>query len=31
MKIELQKISIRKVIVGYKDSAEEGVVENITS
>ncbi len=26
MKIELHKISIRKVIVGYKDSAEEGVV-----
>ena len=26
MKIELNKISIRKVIVGYKDSAEEGVV-----
>lgn len=26
MKIELNKITIRKVIVGYKDSAEEGVV-----
>ena len=26
MKIELNKIPIRKVIVGYKDSAEEGVV-----
>jgi len=26
MKIELQRIPIRKVIVGYKDSAEEGVV-----
>ena len=26
MKIELQKITIRKVIAGYKDSAEEGVV-----
>lgn len=26
MKIELHKIPIRKVIVGYKDSAEEGVV-----
>ncbi|MBU1684268.1 DUF262 domain-containing protein [Patescibacteria group bacterium] len=26
MKIELHKISIRKVIAGYKDSAEEGVV-----
>ncbi|MBU6430981.1 MAG: DUF262 domain-containing protein [Patescibacteria group bacterium] len=26
MKIELHRISIRKVIVGYKDSAEEGVV-----
>lgn len=26
MKIKLQKISIRKVIAGYKDSAEEGVV-----
>ena len=26
MKIELHKISIRQVIVGYKDSAEEGVV-----
>ena len=26
MKIELQKISVRKVIEGYKDSAEEGVV-----
>ena len=26
MKIELKKISIRKVINGYKDSAEEGVV-----
>ena len=26
MKIELHKISIRKVITGYKDSAEEGVV-----
>lgn len=26
MKIELQKISVRKVIAGYKDSAEEGVV-----
>jgi hypothetical protein len=25
MKIELQKIKIREVIVGYKDSAEEGV------
>jgi hypothetical protein len=25
MKIELHKITIRKVIVGYKDSAEEGV------
>ncbi len=25
MKIDLQKIQIRKVIVGYKDSAEEGV------
>ena len=25
MKIELHKISIRKVVVGYKDSAEEGV------
>lgn len=25
MKIDLHKISIRKVIVGYKDSAEEGV------
>ena len=26
MKIELNKIPIREVIVGYKDSAEEGVV-----
>lgn len=26
MKIELHRISIRKVITGYKDSAEEGVV-----
>lgn len=26
MKIDLHKISIRKAIVGYKDSAEEGVV-----
>lgn len=26
MKIELHKISVRKVITGYKDSAEEGVV-----
>ena len=26
MKIELQKISIREVVVDYKDSAEEGVV-----
>ena len=26
MKIELHRIPIRKVIVGYKDSAEEGVV-----
>ena len=26
MKIELHKIPIRKVITGYKDSAEEGVV-----
>jgi len=26
MKIELQKIKIREVIAGYKDSAEEGVV-----
>ncbi|MFH2069716.1 MAG: DUF262 domain-containing protein [Elusimicrobiota bacterium] len=26
MKIDLQKIKIRKVITGYKDSAEEGVV-----
>ncbi len=26
MKIELQKIPIREVIDGYKDSAEEGVV-----
>ena len=26
MKIELHKISVRKVVVGYKDSAEEGVV-----
>jgi len=26
MKIDLHKISIRKVIIGYKDSAEEGVV-----
>lgn len=26
MKIELHKITIRKVIAGYKDSAEEGVV-----
>jgi len=26
MKIELHKISVREVIVGYKDSAEEGVV-----
>jgi len=26
MKIDLQKITIRKVIAGYKDSAEEGVV-----
>jgi len=26
MKIDLQKIPIRKVIAGYKDSAEEGVV-----
>lgn len=26
MKIELQKITIRQVIAGYKDSAEEGVV-----
>jgi hypothetical protein len=26
MKIELQKIPVREVIVGYKDSAEEGVV-----
>jgi hypothetical protein len=26
MKIELRKISVRKVIDGYKDSAEEGVV-----
>ena len=25
MKIDLHKIPIRKVIVGYKDSAEEGV------
>ena len=26
MKIELHKISVRKVIAGYKDSAEEGVM-----
>ena len=26
MKIELHKISVRKVIAGYKDSDEEGVV-----
>ena len=26
MKIDLHKIKIRKVIGGYKDSAEEGVV-----
>ena len=26
MKIDLNKIPIREVIVGYKDSAEEGVV-----
>tara|TARA_Y100000310_G_C20543096_1_gene744275 strand:+ start:47 stop:151 length:105 start_codon:yes stop_codon:yes gene_type:complete len=26
MKIELHTIQIREVIVGYKDSAEEGVV-----
>ncbi len=26
MKIDLQKIKIRKVVTGYKDSAEEGVV-----
>lgn len=26
MKIELNKISVREVVVGYKDSAEEGVV-----
>ena len=26
MKIDLHKITIREVIVGYKDSAEEGVV-----
>ena len=26
MKIELHKIPVRKVIAGYKDSAEEGVV-----
>jgi hypothetical protein len=26
MKIELNKISVRKVIAGYKDSAEEGVI-----
>ena len=26
MKIELHKIKIRRVIAGYKDSAEEGVV-----
>ncbi|MDP2585766.1 MAG: DUF262 domain-containing protein [Candidatus Levybacteria bacterium] len=26
MKIELHKITVRKVIVGYKDNAEEGVV-----
>ena len=26
MKIELHEISIRKVIEGYKDNAEEGVV-----
>ena len=26
MKIELHKLSVRKVIVGYKDGAEEGVV-----
>jgi len=26
MKIDLHKIPIRKMIVGYKDSAEEGVV-----
>ena len=26
MKIELHKVSIRKVVAGYKDSAEEGVV-----
>jgi hypothetical protein len=26
MKIELQKISVREVVKGYKDSAEEGVV-----
>lgn len=26
MKIDLQKIKIRKVIADYKDSAEEGVV-----
>ncbi len=26
MKIELNRITIRKVVVGYKDSAEEGVV-----
>ena len=26
MRIDLHKITIRKVIVGYKDSAEEGVV-----
>lgn len=26
MKIELHKISVRKVIAGYKDSAEEGVI-----
>src|SRR6266567_4214602 len=26
MKIELHRIPVRKVIIGYKDSAEEGVV-----
>ena len=26
MKIELQKIPVRRVVAGYKDSAEEGVV-----
>ena len=26
MKIELHRISVREVIAGYKDSAEEGVI-----